>query len=121
MWQSICVTDVFASVDKWLTIPEIGEILGLTPGKVHRLVEENQLFTVLRDGVKKVPAHLIVDGEPLASLPGTLNVLFDAGFNLKEACEWLYSTEETLGRAPIESLLEGRKSEVRRVAQSLAY
>lgn len=117
----VIVKDVFQSVDKWLTIPDLCELLGVTPGKVHRLVEERALFTVNRDGVKQIPAHLIVDGEPLASLPGTLNVLIDSGFTLGQAIEWLYSTEASLGHAPIESLLAGRKSEVRRVAQALAF
>lgn len=121
MWQSIDVSDVFSSVEKWLTVPEVGEVLGLTPGKVHRLVEEHALFFIVRDGVKVIPAHLIVNGEPLSSLPGTLSVLIDAGFTLGQAIEWLYTEEESLGHPPIESLLAGRKSEVRRIAQSLAF
>ena len=121
MWQSIDVNDVFSSVDRWLTVPEVGEVLGLTPGKIHRLVEERSLFFVLRDGVKCVPAHLIQNGEPLPSLPGTLSVLIDAGFTLGQAIEWLYVSDETFGHAPIDSLLNGRKAEVRRLAQSLAF
>jgi hypothetical protein len=121
VWQSIDVSDVFSSVDKWLTVPEVGELLGLTPGKVHRLVEEHALFFVPREGVKSVPAHLIVDGEPLSSLPGTISVLIDAGFTLGQSIEWLYTPEDSLGHAPIDSLLAGRKTEVRRIAQSLAF
>lgn len=121
VWQSNDVKDVFQIVDKWLTVPDLCELLGVTPGKVHRLIEERQLFTVNRDGVKQVPAHLIVDGEPLPSLPGTLSVLEDAGFTLGQAIEWLYTEDETLGHAPILSLLAGRKSEVRRLAQALAF
>ena len=121
VWQSIDVKDVFQIVDKWLTVPDLCELLDVSPGKVHRLVEERQIFLVNRDGVKQLPAHLIVDGEPLPSLPGTLSVLEDAGFTVGQAIEWLYTEDETLGRAPIESLLAGRKSEVRRLAQSLAF
>lgn len=121
MWQSIGVKDVFQIVDKWLTVPDLCELLGVSPGKVHRLVEERQIFLVNRDGVKQLPAHLIVDGEPLPSLPGTLSVLEDAGFTVGQAIEWLYTEDETLGHAPIVSLLNGRKSEVRRLAQSLAF
>ena len=121
VWQSIDVKDVFQIVDKWLTVPDLCELLDVSPGKVHRLVEERQIFLVNRDGVKQLPAHLIVDGEPLPSLPGTLSVLEDAGFTVGQAIEWLYTEDETLGNAPIESLLAGRKSEVRRLAQSLAF
>lgn len=120
MWQSKKVNDVFDSVTEWLTVPEVGQLLGLTPGKVHRLIEEGALFTVMRNGVKSIPAHLIVDGEPLPSIPGTLQVLRDSGFSDAGAVEWLYTSEESLGHAPIQSLLAGRKSEVRRVAQALA-
>jgi hypothetical protein len=48
-------------------------------------------------------------------------VLIDAGFSPETAVEWLYRDEESIGRKPIDLLLEGRKSEVRRVAQSLAF
>lgn len=121
MWQSKKVSDVFSAVTEWLSVPEVADRLGIVPGKVRRLIEEHALFVVVRDGVKLVPGHLIVDGEPLPSIPGTINVLIDAGFTLEGAIEWLYKTEESLGRAPIESLLLGRKSEVRRIAQALAF
>jgi hypothetical protein len=120
VWQSGRVSDVFDSVSAWLTVPEVGEILHLTPGKVHRLIEEKTLFVVVRDGVKLIPAHLIVNGEPLPSIAGTLQVLEDAGLSLGKAIAWLYTPEDSLGHAPIDSLLAGRKSEVRRAAQILA-
>lgn len=120
MWQSSCVSNPFDSVTKWLTIPDIAEALNLSIGKVHRLVEEHQIFTVRIDGVQKVPAELFVDGEPLSSIRGTILVLIDSGFTAEEAAAWLYTVEESIGRRPIDSLLDGRKSEVRRIAQSLA-
>ena len=115
------MSDVFEFVPDWLTVPEVADKLGIVPGKVRRLIEENALFVVVRDGVKKVPAHLIVEGEPLPSIPGTINVLIDAGFGLERAIEWLYTFEESLGRRPIESLLLGSTSEVRRIAQTLLF
>jgi hypothetical protein len=121
VWQSKRVSDVFSSVSEWLSVPEVADRLGIVPGKVRRLIEEHALFVVVRDGVKCIPAHLIVDGEPLPSIPGTINVLIDAGFSLDSAIVWLYTPEESLGHPPIESLLNGRKSEVRRVAQALAF
>ena len=42
-----------------------------------------------------------------------------AGFTDDETIEWLLTPEESIGLAPIEALRAGRKSEVRRVAQSL--
>jgi excisionase family DNA binding protein len=115
------VTNAFDSVDEWLTVPEVAERLDVPLGKVRRYIEEHVLFSVRFDGVQKIPAHLIATGEPLPSLRGTILVLIDAGFSPESAVEWLYRDEESIGRKPIDLLLEGRKSEVRRVAQSLAF
>jgi hypothetical protein len=70
--------------------------------------------------VLKVPAVFVVDGHPLPSLRGTVFVLHDAGFSDDETIDWLLTPEETIGMAPIEALLAGRKSEVRRVARTVA-
>jgi hypothetical protein len=47
-------------------------------------------------------------------------VLQDAGFSDDEVIDWLLAEDDTLGRAPIASLLAGNKSEVRRLARTLA-
>ena len=114
------MTNAFDFVDEWLTVPDVAEALSVPLGKVRRFIEEHVLFSVRIDGVQKIPAHLIASGEPLPSLRGTILVLIDAGFDLDGAVKWLYEVEESIGRRPIEHLLEGRKSEVRRIAQSLA-
>lgn len=115
------MTNAFDFVDEWLTVPEVAERLNIPLGKVRRYIEEHVLFSVRFDGVQKIPAQLIASGEPLPSLRGTILVLIDAGFTADSAVEWLYRVEDSIGRRPIELLLEGRKSEVRRVAQSLAF
>ena len=115
------MTNPFDFVDEWLTVPDVAERLDVPLGKVRRLIEEHQLFSVRFDGVQKIPAHLIETGEPLPSIRGTILVLLDAGLSPESAAEWLYRVEDSIGRRPIELLLEGRKSEVRRVAQSLAF
>ena len=120
VWQSIDVTEPLDQVTSWLTVPEAGEILGISPGKVRRLIEEHNLIAIKQDGVFKIPAELIIDGEPLHSLRGTILVLLDSGFTLGGAIKWLYSPEESLKTTPISALIAGRKAEVRRVAQSLA-
>ena len=60
-------------------------MLGLSPGKVHRLIEDRQLLAVRRDGVLVVPASFLLDGEPLRELRGTLVLLADSGFSDDEA------------------------------------
>jgi len=104
----------------WLTLPELVEVLGEPLGRVRRFLDEFQLLGSRRDGAIKVPAVFIVDGRPLSSLRGTVYVLHDAGFTDDEAIDWLLTTEDSIGIPPIEALRAGRKSEVRRVAQTVA-
>ena len=104
----------------WLALPDLVEILGEPLGRVRRLIDEFHLVGTRRDGALKVPAVFIVDGHPLSSLRGTVIVLHDAGFSDDETIDWLLSKDDTIGMAPIAALLAGRKSEVRRVAQTLA-
>lgn len=105
---------------EWLTIPDLVERLGLSVSRVRRLIEDRQLAAVRVDGVLKVPADFIKDGEPLTELRGTLIVLGDDGFDDDEAVAWLLENDDTLGVPPIDALRAGRKAEVRRVAQALA-
>lgn len=121
VWQSCFVTDSFASVTNWLTVPEVADQLNIPLGRVRRLIEEHVLFSVKRDGVQMIPAELIVDGEPLASLRGTIVVLLDSGFDYQGALEWLYKFDDALPGTPMEFLLKGHKSAVRRLAMSLAF
>ena len=104
----------------WLTIPELVDILGVPQGRVRRLIEDYALLASRVDGVLKVPAVFVKDGEPLSELRGTIIVLHDAGFTDEEAMAWLLDETDLLGGvAPIDALLAGRKAEVRRVAQAL--
>ena len=135
-------------VDEWLTVPDVAERLAIDAGKVRRLVHEGRLVVVRRgaSSVVSIPAAFLVpehlenpanstlnkpepapdeDGNPaprwavLASLYGTLTLLRDSGFEDAEAIEWLFSPDATLGMPPIEALRTGRKTAVRRIAQTL--
>ncbi len=106
-------------VANWLTILETAELLGIPKGKVNRLLEEHTLVAVKKDGQLMIPAELIVAGEPLAPLRGTIIMLQDSGYSIEEAVEWLYTHSEVLGQTPLQSLLEGKKAPVRRLAQML--
>ena len=105
---------------EWLTVPDLVEQLGLSVSRVRRLIEDRHLGAKRVDGVLKVPALFLKDGQPLGELHGTLIVLADDGFSDDEAVDWLLAEEESLGTSPIEALRAGRKAEVRRVAQALA-
>lgn len=106
-------------VDSWLTIDQVAEQLGVSASKVRRLIEEHVLFSVRVDKQPMIPAHLIHDGEPLASIRGTMLLLLDMGFSESEAIEWLYADNQYLSSTPIEALLQGHKAPVRRAAQAL--
>ncbi len=133
-----------ALVHDWLTLPDVAERLGIDVGKVRRLLQEGRLAAVRRGDppVLSVPADFLVpvhlanpaaptaprpDDAPdggarwavLAALRGTLTVLADAGFDAAESIEWLFTTDDVLGRTPMEALRAGSKSEVRRRAQTL--
>ncbi|MEW1705697.1 Rv2175c family DNA-binding protein [Microbacterium sp. NPDC089190] len=114
------MTDTSRYPTDWLTIPDLVELLDESLGRVRRLFDEDYLVGSRRDGVFKVPAVFIAEGRPLPALRGTIIVLHDAGFDSDETIDWLLTPEETIGMAPIEALLAGRKSEVRRVAATLA-
>jgi len=106
---------------EWLTLPELVEILGEPLGRVRRLLDERHLIASRRNGGgPQVPSVFLVDGRPLSSLRGTVFVLHDVGFSDDEAIDWLLSPDDTIGAAPIEALRAGHKSEVRRVARTLA-
>jgi excisionase family DNA binding protein len=112
------VTD---SGPSWLTVPELVELLGIPQGKVRRLIEDRALLALRVDGVLKVPASFVDGSEPLHELRGTLVLLADSGYSDEEAMHWLLTEEDSLGVAPIDALRAGRKAEVRRVAQALAF
>ncbi len=104
----------------WLNVPDAADLLGTSPSRVRKLIEDKSLLAMRRDGVLKIPAAFIRDGAALPEIRGTVILLEDSGFTTDEALTWLLAEEESLSTAPIEALLAGRKAEVRRVAQALA-
>ena len=110
-----------ASDTRWLTLPELVDILGIGLSKVRRLIEDHSLLASKVGGVWKVPEAFIRDAEPLPELRGTILVLHDSGYSDDEAMRWLLTAEESIGIPPIEALRAGRKAEVRRVAQALGF
>jgi hypothetical protein len=125
-WQCRSVTSSDPTLDwptglVWLTISDLATQLDLSVARVRRLFEERILLATRVDGVLKVPADFLKDGEPLTELRGTLTVLADMGFSDEEAVHWMVSPEDSLGTSPVAALREGRKAEVRRVAQALGF
>jgi hypothetical protein len=117
-WHAVSVSE--PTELRWLTIPDLTEILGLKVSQVRRLIEDRSLLARRIDGIWRVPEVFIVNGEPMHELRGTLIVLHDIGFSDDEAMDWMLGYEDSLATSPIAALHSGRKAEVRRIAQALA-
>ncbi|MBT2550051.1 Rv2175c family DNA-binding protein [Arthrobacter sp. ISL-65] len=110
-------------VGDWLALPDVAQLLDVSITKVHGLLDERAL-AALRIGerrIRSVPAAFLQDGHVVDSLKGTILVLADAGFSDEELIGWLFTPDESLRGRPIDALREGRKTEIRRRAQSLAW
>ncbi|AJT42831.1 Rv2175c family DNA-binding protein [Psychromicrobium lacuslunae] len=108
---------------EWLPLPDVAELLDIAVTRVHSLISDRSLLA-LRIGDRKiraVPAEFFSEHEVLDSLKGTLVVLADAGFDDEEAISWLFTPDDSLPGRPIDALHSGRKTEIRRRAQALAW
>lgn len=113
----------FTLVHDWLTIPDIAQALDLKVTRVHNLISDGTLLALREPetGLRKVPSLFIREDHVLDPLKGTLVVLKDAGFSDEEAIIWLYTADDSLPGRPIDALIDGRKTEIRRRAQALAW
>jgi Rv2175c C-terminal domain of unknown function len=117
------VEDLDTLVPAWLTVPDVAERLGVDVTRVRRLVQDRFLVAVRRGerNVLSIPEALLRGGAPLPDLPGTLTVLEDAGYSPEESLRWLFSPDDSLPGTPVDALRAGRKTEVRRRAQAMAF
>ena len=117
--------DLEQLVGEWLTVPDLGELLGLRLSDVRQLLVDRQLLGV-RIGsrnVMSVPSKFVNGAGPLPELPGTFTVLADGRMSDPEILRWLFTPDATLPvqGAPIDALLAGFKTEVRRRAMEAAF
>jgi hypothetical protein len=115
--------EVDALVGRWLSLPEVADVIGADVTRVRRLLDDGALLAVRRGRprVLSVPADL-VEPEPLPGLAGTLTVLGDAGYDELESLRWLFSPQPTLDQqTPVARLRAGQRAEIRRLAQALAF
>lgn len=110
-------------MSEWLALPDVAEMLDISVTKVHALLNERSLVAarVTERGIRSVPADFIVEGRVLESLKGTLAVLGDSGYTDEDIIRWLFTEDDSLPGRPIDALKEGRKTEIRRRAQALAW
>lgn len=123
MWEPVGVSNVETVVSTWLPLPDVAEMLDLPITRVHALVKDGSLLAarVGERNIKCVPAEFIAGDHILESLRGTISVLQDAGFSDEEAIVWLYTPDESLPGRPVDALIAGRKTEIRRRAGALGW
>jgi hypothetical protein len=112
-------------VGEWLTVPDIGERMGLRLSDVRQMIED-RLVLAVRVGPRRVvsvPAKFFNEEGPLPELPGTFTVLGDSRMSDAQILRWLFTPDETLPvqGSPMDALLAGFKTEVRRRAMEAAY
>jgi hypothetical protein len=116
--------DLETLVPAWLSLPEVGERMGLPVNRVRQAVAERRLVALRRgeNNALYVPADFVTaDGELLKGLVSLLNVLYDNKFNDIEIVRWLYTPDDSLPGTPVQALLDDRRTEVTRRAQALAF
>jgi hypothetical protein len=99
--------------------------MGLRLGDVRQMIEDRLVLSV-RIGprnVVSVPAQFFNDEGPLPELPGTFTVLGDSRMTDAQILRWLFTPDDTLPvqGSPMDALLAGFKTEVRRRAMEAAY
>ncbi len=110
-------------VGEWLPLPDVAQLLNVSITRVHGLIDERALVAerVGERKIRSVPAEFLQDGQVVDSLKGTIVVLADAGYSDEDLIIWLFTPDESLRGRPIDALREGRKTEIRRRAQTLAW
>ncbi|MGW4422951.1 Rv2175c family DNA-binding protein [Streptosporangium sp. NPDC004631] len=109
-------------VGEWLTLTEVARRLNLSAGRAKQLLKDRKLIGVRRGGGEpQVPAVFLADDDVVKGLPGTLTVLLDAGYDDVESLRWLFTPDETLPGSPVDAIVAGRHTEVKRRAQALGF
>ena len=114
--------DLDALVTEWLDWAATAKALGVSVNQVRTMIREHQLAAAVPAGSRgqQVPADFVHNGEIVKGLPGLLTIFHDAGWDDREAIEWIFTDADLPGR-PIDALRENRGAEVKRRAQALAF
>lgn len=98
-----------------LPVPDIADLLRVSVTKVHQLLRDRAIIAIRQDGVLRIPAEFVTDGEVVRGLAGTITLLTDAGFADDEILDWLFASDA--GSSAMAELLDGRLKSVHRRAQ----
>lgn len=114
--------DLAALIPEWLDWAAAASALGVSVNKVRSMIRDHELAAAVPTpgAGQQIPAELIMDGLVVKGVPGLLTIFHDAGWDDREALEWIFTDLELPGR-PIDALRENRGSEVKRRAQAMAF
>lgn len=117
------VREIDELVAVWLTLPELGDLLGIDVARARQLVRDRQVIAVRRgeSNALMVPAAFVQEGRLLKGLSGTLTLLADARYDDEAALRWLFSADDSLPGTPVQALAANRGTEVKRRAQALGF
>lgn len=117
--------DIEALVGQWLFVPDMCARWGVSPTRIRQMIEDRDLlgWRVGERRVLAIPALFAADEGPRSDLKGTFTVLADGGMSDSEILRWLFTPDSSLPvpGAPIDALVSGHKTEVRRRAQAAAF
>ncbi len=119
------VAAVETLVGDWTTVPDIAERLDVSLARVRQFLADRDLLA-FRTGPRRVvsiPAKFLGEQGPRPELKGTFTVLADGGMSDEQILRWLFTVDASLPvtGAPIDSLIAGHKTEIRRRAQATAF
>ena len=109
---------------EWVYVPDVAARWGVPLSRVRRHLADRELLAdrVGPNQALAVPEHFLGQSGPRPELKGTFTVLADGGMSDVEILRWLFTPDATLpvAGAPIDALLAGHKTEIRRRAQESA-
>ncbi|WP_153398661.1 Rv2175c family DNA-binding protein [Ornithinicoccus halotolerans] len=110
--------------DEWLAVPDIMELTGASLTQVRTWLRHRELVGMRRgpNNAVMVPASFVTQEGPVQTLRGTVTVLADGGMEDAEIIDWMHRPDDTLeGGSAIAALRAGRRAEVRKRAQEVAF
>lgn len=125
MLDADCEAELDSLIDSWLTVPDVAQLQAVALSTVRQQLQERELIAVRRGerAVLSVPSVFVTEQGPRPELRGTITVLTDGGMSDVELLRWLFTPDETLPvpGAPMDAMLAGYKTEVRRRAMEQAF
>lgn len=123
--HAAALAELDALVPEWLSVPEAAELQGVSLSDVRAQLKERRLVGVRRGQNKAVsiPAVFVTSEGPRPEIRGTVTVLSDGGMRDVELLRWLFTPDDTLPVAgsPMDCILAGHKTEIRRRAMETAF